>query len=122
VDARTRAVIAYIAGRLIAGSAGWTIQDKDRKRRVALDGWIDDRNIRIYSHERHGYISGLGAEGHYVLFHHASDRGLTLAVNVEARTFSGADQQTSYHFLGDVAERAIRLYDYQDMRWHLYTL
>jgi hypothetical protein len=56
------------------------------------------------------------------LFDHASDRGLTLAVNLEERTFSGADQQTSYHFFGEVAERAIRLYDYQDMHWHLYML
>lgn len=112
MDARTRAVIAYIAGRLITGSAGWSIQDKDRKRRIPLDGWIDGGNIRIYSHERHGYVSGLGAEGHYVLFHHGGERGLTLAVNVEERTFSG----------GEVAERAVRLYDYQDMRWHLYSL
>ena len=58
----------------------------------------------------------------YVLFRHGSERGLTLAVNIEERTFSGAGQQTSFHFFGDVAERAIRLYDYQDMRWHLYTL
>lgn len=122
MDARTRAVVAYIAGRLITGSAGWAIQDKDRKRRIPLDSWIDGGNIRIYSHERHGYISGMGADGHYVLFDHASDRGLMLAINLEERTFSGADQQTSYHFFGDVAERAIRLYDYQDMRWHLYTL
>ena len=115
-------MVAYIAGRLITGSAGWTIQDQDRKRRIPLDGWVECGNIRIYSHERHGYISGLGADAHYVLFHHGSERGLTLAVNSEERRFSGADQQTSYHFFGDVAERAIRLYDYQDMRWHLYTL
>jgi len=122
VDARTRAVVACIAGRLITGSAGWAIHDKDRKRRIPLDGWIDGGNIRIYRHARHGYISGMGADGHYVLFDHPSDRGLTLEVNAEERMFSGADQQTSYHFFGDVAERAIRLYDYQDMRWHLYTL
>jgi len=36
--------------------------------------------------------------------------------------FSWADRQTSYHFFGDVAERSIRLYDYQDMRWRSYTL
>ena len=52
----------------------------------------------------------------------AASGALTLAVNVEERTFSGADQQTSYHFFGNVAERAIRLYDYQDIRWHLYKL
>jgi hypothetical protein len=122
VDARTRALVAYIAGRLITGAASWTIQDKDRKQRIPLDGWIDGDNVRIYSHERHGYISGMGADGHYVLFDHASDHGLTLAINLEEHTFSGADQQTSFHFFGDVAERAIRLYDYQDMRWHLYAL
>jgi hypothetical protein len=56
------------------------------------------------------------------LFHHGSRQGLTLAVNTEERTFSGADPQTSFHFFDDVAERAIRVYDYEDMRWHLYTL
>ena len=122
VDASTRTVVAYIAGRLITGSASWTIQDQDRKQRIPLDGWVEGGNIRIYSHERHAYISGLGAEGNYVLFNHGTERGLTLTVNIEERTFSGADQQTSYHFFGEVVERAIRLYDYQDMRWHLYTL
>jgi len=122
MNAVTRAVTAYIAGRLITGSVAWTIQDKDRQRRIPLEAWIDGGSIRIYSHERHGYISGLGAEGQYVLFHHTSERGLTLAVNAEQGTFSGTDQQTGYHFFSDVAERAIRLYDYQDMHWHLYAL
>lgn len=122
MDAGTRAVVAYIAGRLITGGAGWAVQDKDRKGRIPLDGWIDGGSIRIYSHERHGYISGMGADGHYVLFDHANSCGLTLDVNTEERAFSGADQQTTYHFFGDVAACAIRLYDYQDMRWHLYAL
>jgi hypothetical protein len=122
MDASTRAIVTYIAGRLITGGASWTIEDHDRKQRISLDGLIEDGRIKVYSHEQHGYTSGLGEEGHYVLFQHGSAAGFTFSVSREEGTFSGSDQRTAYHFFGRVSESAIELYDYQDMRWHLYTL
>ena len=122
MDAFTRTVIAYVAGRLITGREGWAIRDHDRNRRVCLDGSVEAGEIKIYSHERHGYISGLGNEGRYALFVHRGASSITLTVNLEERTFSGVHHKTTFRFFGNVSERAIRLYDYQDMHWHMYTL
>jgi hypothetical protein len=122
MDAPNRTIIAYIVGRLITSGAGWWIHDNDRKRNVHLEGTFEKGEIKIYSHELHGHVSGLGAQGQYTLFQHSVGGAVNLLVNAEACTFSGWEHRTGYHFFGNVADRAIRLYDYQDSQWHLYTL
>jgi hypothetical protein len=122
VDATNRPVIAYIVGSLVTGARCWVMQDHGRDRSVCLDGVFTGGGIKVYSYELDGYVSGHGAEGRYVLFQHRSAKSLNLSINSDERTFSGWDHGTSRYFLGNVAERTVRLFDYQDLQWHAYTL
>jgi len=122
VDAATRALVAFIAGRLITGVETWAVTDHDRKRKVFLDGSFEGGEIKIYSHERHNYISGVGEDGRYVLFQHDGAGGCTLTIDLDQAAFTGHQQQSGFHFFGNVCNRTVRLYDYHDTRWHFYTL
>lgn len=122
MDAPDRSIIAYIAGCLISGATTWVMRDHDRRRSVQFESSFERGSVKVYSHELHSHVSGLGAEGKYTLFHHATGSSVDLLINVEERTFSGWDHRTSHHFFGNVVDRTVRLYDYQDLQWHLYTL
>jgi len=122
MDAANRSVIAYIAGRLITGADGWWIQDHDRGHQVHFEGSFAPGSIKVYSHELHCHVSGVGAEGRYALFQHGSGSAVDLLVNLEQRTFSGWEHLSSFHFFGNIVDRTIHLFDYQGLEWHLYTL
>jgi|SRR5579862_952088 hypothetical protein len=117
-----RAVMAYIAGRLISGESAWLILDHDREDKLHLEGSFTGSEVKVYSHELNAHISGLGAEGRYTLFQHGFPGTVNLLINNEERTFSGWDHESSRHFFGNVAEATVRLFDYQDLEWHSYTL
>jgi len=122
MDAANRSVIAYIAGRLITGTDVWWMQDHDRGHRVHFEGSFEPGSVKVYSHELHSHVSGFGAEGRYALFQHGVGGAVDLIVNAEERTFSGWEHQSGFHFFGNVTNRTIRLYDYQGMESHLYTI
>ena len=122
MDAANRSVIAYIAGRLIAGADCWWIEDHDRSHRVHFEGSFEPGSLKVYSHELHSHVLGVGAEGKYTLFQHGVGGGVDLLINVEEKTFSGWEHQSGFHFFGNLEESTIRLFDYQGLEWHLYSL
>ncbi|SRR5579864_7320501 len=122
MDAPLRSVIAYIAGRLLAGTDGWWMRDIDRHLPVQFEGSFEPTTVKVYSHELHDHIAGSGGEGKWALFLHRVAGSIDLAVNSEEHTFRGCDQRNCFHFFGNVEERTVRLFDYQDLRWHEYTL
>jgi len=122
MDAANRSVIAYIAGRLIIGDGGWWMHDDDRNHRVHFEGSFEPATVKVYSHELHCHILGVGAEGKYQLFQHGAGGAVDLLINSEEKTFSGWEHMTSFHFAGRVEETTIYLFDFQDLAWHMYTM
>lgn len=122
MEAPLRAVIAFIIGRLIIGSQTWAIQDQDRGHPVFIDGSVEPSRIRVYSHELGSYISGLGNGTHYQLFEHRRSIELSFVLSAPDKSFAGFDHRGPFHFLGEVAGADIRIFDYEDMASHCYTL
>lgn len=122
MDAVDRSVIAYIAGRMIIGEANWVVHDHSRNKRVQMEGLFSEAEVKVYSHELNGYVSGRGAEGKYVLLQHSTGSYINLSTDLEEKTFSGWDHRTSRHFFGNVAERTVSLFDFENLQWHRYTL
>jgi hypothetical protein len=122
MDVANRSAIAYIAGRLITGAGGWWMHDHDRGHRVHFEGSFEPASVKVYSHELHGHILGIGEEGKYKLFQHGVGGAVDLLINIEEKTFSGWEHQSSVYFFGRVEESTVRLFDYQDVQWHEYTL
>jgi len=122
MDAANRAIIAYIAGHLITGPGNWWLHDHDRRRKVQFEASFEPGTVKVYSHELHSHVIGVGSEGKYALFQHGIAGAVDLLVDVEERTFSGWDHPSSCHFHGTVEENIITLYDFQDLKWHKYTL
>ena len=118
----TRTCVAYIAGLLISGEKRFALRDHDRKKVVFLDGLVDNNEVKIYSHERNGYVSGLGDSGRYMLYQHGGQGTLTLNVDVVERHFKGCDHRSGFHFFGNMADDGVSLFDYQDVKWHRFTL
>ena len=122
MDPANRSIIAYIAGRLITRAGSWWIQDHDRGRAVHFEGSFEPGSIMVYSHELNSHVSGFGTDGKYSLFQHGIGGAVNLIVNIEQQTFSGWEHRSCFHFFGNVEDRTIRLYDYQSMELHLYTI
>jgi hypothetical protein len=122
VETVTRTFVAYIAGLLISGEKRFALRDHDRKKVVFLDGLVENNEVKIYGHERNGYVSGLGEGGRYMLYQHGGEGTLTLAVDAVERHFRGCDHRSGFHFFGNMTAAALSLFDYQDVQWHRYTL
>ena len=122
MDAANRSAIAYIAGRLLTTAQGWWMDDHDRGHRVHFEGSFDPTTVKVYVHELHSHISGVGAEGKFALFQHGVGGAVDLQVNPEEKIFSGWEHRSSFHFFGRVEECTVRLFDFQDLSWHEYTL
>jgi len=122
VEVTTRVLVAYIAGRLLTGRASFAIQDHDRKRRLWMDGTVETAEVKVYSHERHGYVSGLGDGERFSLYQHSGEGHIVLLVNLPELRFEGCEHHSTFHFFGNVADPSVRLYDYQDCQWHRFTL
>ena len=118
----TRVLVAYIAGRLLTGRASFAIQDHDRKRRLWMDGTVETAEVKVYSHERHGYVSGLGDGERFSLYQHSGEGHIVLLVNLPELRFEGCEHHSTFHFFGNVADPSVRLYDYQDCKWHRFAL
>ena len=94
MDVANRSAIAYIAGRLITGAGGWWMHDHDRGHRVHFEGSFEPASVKVYSHELHGHILGIGEEGKYKLFQHGVGGAVDLLINIEEKTFSGWEHQS----------------------------
>ncbi|HUI79011.1 MAG TPA: hypothetical protein VLY24_13890 [Bryobacteraceae bacterium] len=118
MKAHVRRVAAYVAHRLISGSANSAIYDYEEGRYVKFGGSLRLPDVMVLDCDRSCYISGRAAGGKVSLFDFGESSRLTL--EFAGDSFQGFDYGTVRPFSGSVRKRLIRVFDYEDYREYRY--
>lgn len=150
LDTTARA-IAFIAGKLVTGSASTSVLDRRDSRRASFTGEVTHTKVTVFDTEQGCSITGRVPEGlrasepdhplstegrasradrpptgrdQLWLFHHGSMRCLRLVPqDADHRHWFGFDYASNHHFELTVDDSgAVRLLDYQDGIWRTYEL
>ncbi len=115
-----RRIVAFIAGKLIAGSEVWSIHDCEQARACRFPGTVSPEKILVYDPEAHCRISGYGEKGCYSIYHHGHRHHIELKIEGEA--FEGVDYGSGSHFSGRVEGNLVIVFDGQDRKYHYFSM
>ena len=105
----SRAVIAYIAYRLISGQVPCVIYDCARNRSINIDGTVNIDEVKVYDYEEEYLVDGVEYLGLYELHHHGFGHRIELKINGYA--FEGYDYGKYSAFSGEVMNDSVSVYD-----------
>jgi hypothetical protein len=112
----TRACIAYVAGRIITGTARSYVYDHAESKHVNVGGTINGNRIGLYDYER-------GCNFHGALPHLRDDgTGAGVSLQIDGNRFSGHDHGSGHAFSGSVDGPSISVYDHVVARHFAYSL
>jgi hypothetical protein len=111
-----RRAIAYIAGRIITGSAAGSVFDYDEGRHVMFSGDVSKENVNVYDYDAACFITGPPTS----LFHYGDSQHIQLGG--ESGQFRGFDYASGAHFSGTVSGTSVALFDYEDGAHHNYSI
>ncbi|MEE9523468.1 MAG: hypothetical protein V3V59_01825 [Thermodesulfovibrionales bacterium] len=107
----TRRAIAYIAGRMISNESSTTVFDYSCFKYFSFTGETSFDNISVFDYKNQCLIRGFGSHGALNLYHYGNKNHIFLSI--EESHFNGFDYDTSCHFSGDVNERSVTIFDYE---------
>lgn len=116
VDEATRACLAYVAGRAIAGRKTSSIYDYSQGRHITIDGEVSASRVNVYDYERRCYFSGTLKS----LFDYGHRAYVSL--QIRGKEFSGFDYGSQHHFSGSVSGNSVTLYDYGESGYFSFAL
>lgn len=116
MNAGLRRAVAYIAGRMVAGSNSTHVYDYDSSKHFSFSGNADATKCNIYDHDRRCHVTGAPPS----LYDYGNQKHLTL--DVKGTEFSGYDYASGKHFSGRVNGNSIFLYDYDGSGHHNYSV
>jgi hypothetical protein len=116
MDGHTRRAVAYIAGRLVRGSAAAAVYDYAEERHVNFTGEVSAQHVNVYDYEQRCNVSGAPSS----LYHYGNRRYIEL--NVAGMQFSGHDGASGRHFNGNVRGNGVTVYDYEQEQYFDYSV
>ncbi|MEO0026425.1 MAG: hypothetical protein ABIK54_06670 [candidate division WOR-3 bacterium] len=116
----TRRVVAFIAGKLIAGSGAWAIYDCEEARSWRFSGSVSPEQILVYDPEANCRISGYGEEDSYSIYHHGNRHHIEL--KIEGSGFEGYDYGSGSRFSGSVEGSSVVILDGQERKYYYFTI
>lgn len=111
----TRRAVAFIAGQLVSGKKR-NIYDYDSGAYGRLSGEVSPQQIRVYDHDTRAHVTGDGQR-----VYHYGNRAFIL-LDVTGKIFKGYDYASSSHFMGNVRQNNVTLYDYQASKYFQFLL
>ena len=113
-----RAVVAYVASRLITKAESSFIFDFSAGGHRSMGGTVSEACINVYDFSENCQLTGHMTGGAFQLFHHG-DR-VHVSLEIIGETFRGYDQIAGRHFSGAVNGARVSLKDDADLRGYTY--
>jgi len=120
MNPNSRAVIAYIAGRLVTGFHSNSVFDYSQSKYLQITGTVAAGIVQVFDYEDQANISGSGNGTNFSLFHYGEGSHITL--NILRPNFKGFDYGTGSHFQGSVQGRIIQLFDFSTGEYYQYQI
>jgi hypothetical protein len=116
----TRAVIAYIAGRLITDKDAKSVYDYTEEVTSNFSGTVTSEEINILDEAEGCSITGKRDGSKFSLLHHGD--GSTFDLEIKGVNYEGFDVADGNHFNGNVKKETVSLYTYSDGYYYTYQL
>ena len=113
-----RAVIAYIASRLISRAASSFIFDFAARGHRSMGGTVNETCVNVYDFSEDCQLTGQMSNGCFQLFHHGER--VHLSIEILGESFRGYDRGTGRHFSGVVNGPRVSIKDEGDLRRYAY--
>jgi hypothetical protein len=113
-----RAVVAYVASRLISGAASSFIFDFSSRGHRSMGGTVNTSCINVFDFSENCQITGHMSSGTLQLFH-LGER-VHLSLEILGEQFRGFDHSTGRHFSGVTQGPRVSMKDDADLRSYQY--
>jgi len=115
---RVRAVVAYVASRLISGAESSFIFDFAGPGHRSMGGTINEKCVNVYDYSENCQLTGNFSAGLFHLFHQGEQ--VHISLEITGHSFRGRDLSTGRQFSGTVAGPKTSIYDQVDHRRYSY--
>jgi hypothetical protein len=120
VEPNLRAVVAFVAGRLISGRVTATVYDYSRDIKIWVPGIVDKERVHVYDCRGRGYFGGRLDAERFKLYHYGGRYHVTLEIH--GGSFSGYDHLKQCHFGGRLDGSLMHFADYALHSYFLYAI
>ena len=114
-----RAVVAYVAGRLVTGNESSYVYDYSVGRYRSVSGSVRPDQVNVYDYEERCYLGGNGSSTALSLYHYGEQSHISIQISGDS--FSGYDYGAQHHFSGNVNGSSVDLYDYGESGYFSYS-
>ena len=115
---KVRAMVAYVASRLISGEESSFVFDFSGPGHRSMGGTVNETCINVYDYSENCQLTGNSSHGIFGLFHHGERVHITL--QIVGQSFRGRELGTGGQFSGTAAGPKISIYDQVEKRRFAY--
>ncbi len=125
MEAETRRVIAFIAGKLKVRDTCAAVYDHDERKQFSFTGIVRPEHISVYDFIRKCHVGGKRAQAvdnpdYFSLYDFGNGRHLTLSF--DGPRFTGFDHKTSKPFFGLISGDSVSIHDSETDRDFYYSV
>jgi hypothetical protein len=113
-----RAVIAYVASRLVSGAESSCIFDFSARGHRSMGGTVNESCINVYDFSENCQLAGHMSNGLFHLFHCGEQ--VHVSLEILGVSFRGRDHSNGLQFMGGVNGSRIWIKDHADLRRYSY--
>ncbi|KAA6457532.1 hypothetical protein DYQ86_22135 [Acidobacteria bacterium AB60] len=113
-----RAMVAYVASRLITGAEPSSVYDLSAGRHRSMAGTVTSTSVNVYDYSENCQMTGHMSHGAYRLFHQGE--GVHVLLEIDGESFRGYEQNAGRYFGGVVRGARISIRDASDLRTYAY--
>jgi hypothetical protein len=115
---KVRAVVVYVASRLISGTEASFVFDFSVRGHRSMGGTVNEKCVNVYDYSENCQMTGNWSAGLFQLFHHGERIHVSLEILGDA--FRGYDHSLGKQFNGTVRGSKVSLFDQADHLRHAY--
>lgn len=115
---KVRAVVAYVASRLISGAESSFIFDFSGPGHRSMGGTVNEKCVNVYDYSENCQLTGNFSAGSFHLFHHGER--VHISLEILGQSFRGYDLGAGRQFNGTVTGPKASFFDQADQRRYSY--
>ena len=113
-----RAMVAYVASRLISGAESSFIFDFSAKGHRSMGGTVNQECVNVYDFSENCQLTGQSSNGSFELYHHGDQ--IHISLEIIGESLKGFDHSAGRQFSGVVRGARVFVIEEADLRQYTY--